>query len=221
MEDRALALLIPLTRRIDNAPGLAATSVLESRALFLGFNVGGSIHRGKQGTPQPLLLRKGTDVIRLRGGRRKLDPDLVITTGTLRQAVAESTFFSRVAVVGVAGGAGLLLALAGLFGTVSYEATRRLRETAIRRAVGASDAAARRSVVRGSLRSSGWGVLAGLVGAVVLGSVLRGLLHGLPPYDPPALAALATTLVVSGLAATWAPSRHALRVAPAELLKAD
>ena len=152
-----------------------------------------------------------------------LDPDLVITTGTLRQAVAESTFFSRVAgvVVGVAGGAGLLLALAGLFGTVSYEATRQVRETAIRRALGASDAVVRRSVVWGSLRSSTWGALTGLVGAVTLGSVLRGLMHGLPPYDPPALAALIAALLVSGLAATWAPSRQALRVAPAELLKGD
>ncbi len=79
----------------------------------------------------------------------------------------------------------------------------------------------RRSVVWGSLRSSAWGAVAGLVGVVALGSVLRGLLHGLQPYDPPALATLMAALLVSGLAATWAPSRQALRIAPAELLKEE
>ena len=64
----------------------------------------------------------------------------------------------------MAGGAGLLLALAGLFGTVSYGATRMLKEIATRRALGASDTSVRHSVA--------WrGFCASAVGAFVwLGS---------------------------------------------------
>ena len=138
-------------------------------------------------------------------------------------AVAESTFFSRVAgvVAAEAGGSGLLLALTGLFGTVAYDATRQMKEMAIRRAVGASDAAVRRAVAWRGLRTSAAGALAGLVAAVLVGSIVRGLLHGLPAYDPLSLLAVAAVMVVTGVGATWTPAGKALRVGPAQLLREE
>lgn len=117
--------------------------------------------------------------------------------------------------------AGLLLTLTGLFGTVSYDATHMLKEMAIRRAIGASDANVRREVAWWGLRTSAVGASRGLIEAVGVGSIVRGLLHGLPAYDPVTLLSVAAILVSSAMAATWAPARKALQLGPAELLREE
>ncbi len=152
-----------------------------------------------------------------------LDPDLVLEFRTLRSAVAESAFFSRVAgvVAGVAGLAGAHLALAGLFGTVAYDATRLRREVAIRRTVGASDRSVRWHLAYRALRISMVGGLAGVAAAVALGSVLRGLLHGVSSHDPVTLAVVIGLIGTGAAAATWVPSGRALRMAPADLLREE
>jgi ABC-type lipoprotein release transport system permease subunit len=59
------------------------------------------------------------------------------------------------------------------------------------------------------------------VAAVSVGSIVRGLLHGLPADDPLSLLAVATVMVVTGVGATWTPVLKALRVGPAELLREE
>ena len=117
--------------------------------------------------------------------------------------------------------AGLLLALTGLLGTVSYDATHMLKEMAIRRAIGPSDTTVRREVAWRGLRTSAVGASLGLIAAVGVGSIVRGLLHGLPAYDPVTLLSVAAILVSSAVAATWAPARKALQLGPAELLREE
>lgn len=159
----------------------------------------------------------------LRESLTALDPDLVLDFRTLRSAVAESAFFSRVAGVaaGVAGLAGALLALAGLFGTVAYDATRLRREVAIRRTVGASDQSVRWYIAYRALRISTVGGLAGVAAAVALGSVVRGLLHGVSSHDPVTLSVVIGLVGTGAAAATWFPSKRALRMAPADLLREE
>ncbi len=90
---------------------------------------------------------------------------------------------------------------------------------AIRRAIGASDATVRRSVAWRGLRTSAVGASVGLLASVLVGSVVRGLLHGLPAYDPVTLLSVAAILVFTAVAATWTPARKALQLGPAELLR--
>jgi ABC-type lipoprotein release transport system permease subunit len=59
------------------------------------------------------------------------------------------------------------------------------------------------------------------VAAVLADSVVRGLLHGLPAYDPTTLLSVAVLLVSIAVAATWPPARAALVLAPAELLREE
>jgi ABC-type lipoprotein release transport system permease subunit len=66
-----------------------------------------------------------------------------------------------------------------------------------------------------------WGPPLGLIEAVGVGSIVRGLLHGLPAYDPVTLLSVAAILVSSAVAATWAPARKALQLGPAELLREE
>ncbi|MGD2069945.1 MAG: ABC transporter permease [Gemmatimonadota bacterium] len=159
----------------------------------------------------------------LRGSVTALDPDLVLEFRTLRSAVAESAFFSRVAgiVAGVAGLAGALLALAGLFGTVAYDTTRLRREVAVRRTLGASDRSVRWHLAHRALRIAALGALAGVVAAVALGSVVRGLLHGVPSHDPVTLVVVIALVGGGAAAATWLPSERALRMTPADLLREE
>ena len=60
-----------------------------------------------------------------------------------------------------------------------------------------------------------------MIEAVGVGSIVRGLLHGLPAYDPVTLLSVAAILVSSAMAATWAPARKALQLGPAELLREE
>ena len=52
-------------------------------------------------------------------------------------------------------------------------------------------------------------------------SIVRGLLHGLPAYDPVTLVSVTAILVFTAMAATWTPARKALQVGPAELLREE
>jgi putative ABC transport system permease protein len=147
----------------------------------------------------------------------------VLQFSTLRSAVAESAFFSRVAAVvsGAAGLAGALLALGGLFGTVAYDATRLRRDVAIRRSVGASDASVRWGLAYRTLRISLTGGLVGVAAAVALGSIVRGLLHGVPAHDPVTLALVAVLVITGAALGAWIPSVKALEMEPAELLREE
>ena len=79
----------------------------------------------------------------------------------------------------------------------------------------------RRSVASRGLRTSAVGAFVGLVAAVLVGSVMRCLLHGLPAYNLVTLLSVAAVLVFTAVAATWAPVRKALQVGPAELLREE
>jgi len=63
------------------------------------------------------------------------------------------------------------------------------------------------------------GLGAGLVGALFLGRVMRGLLFGVTATDPAVFAAAAAALAVVALVATWIPARRATRVEPSAALR--
>ena len=54
----------------------------------------------------------------------------------------------------------------------------------------------------------------GGLGALVLGRWLTSLAFGISPSDPRILAAAAVLLTMTGLLATWLPSRRAARIEP-------
>jgi ABC-type lipoprotein release transport system permease subunit len=65
------------------------------------------------------------------------------------------------------------------------------------------------------------GVAAGLVGAVALAQLLRGLLHGVEPTDPLTLMALALFLLLVALVASAVPAWRAARLNPVHALQQD
>lgn len=61
----------------------------------------------------------------------------------------------------------------------------------------------------------------GLVGAVASARLLRSLLAGVGPADPPTLAAAAVLLTALAFLAAWPPARRACRVDPVVALRRE
>ncbi|HWN99399.1 MAG TPA: ABC transporter permease [Blastocatellia bacterium] len=117
------------------------------------------------------------------------------------------------------GGASLLLACLGLYGVLSYGTGLRLREFAIRTALGAQPGDVRRLVLTHAGRLWLWGSAIGLVAAWPAGRALRSQLYGVGSTDVVALVVALSLLLVTALVAGLGPARRAARVDPAVTLR--
>ena len=115
----------------------------------------------------------------------------------------------------------LLVAAVGLYGVVAYGVAQRTREIGVRVALGAQPRAILAWVVGNGLRLAAAGAAIGAVVAVAATRVLETLLHGVSPADPPTFAAIVLMVVAIALLASYIPARRALRIDPAEALRAD
>ena len=97
----------------------------------------------------------------------------------LSGSIAEPRFYT--ALLLVFGGVALLLALAGVYGTVSYTVGRREREMGIRIALGAQPSQVQTLVLRKGMPAVAWGTLVGLGASAYLSRFLARLLFGIEP----------------------------------------
>jgi ABC-type antimicrobial peptide transport system permease subunit len=123
--------------------------------------------------------------------------------------------------VALFGSSSLLLSCLGLYGVVSYGAGLRLREFAIRTALGAQVNDIRRIVLAHALRLWIVGSATGLVLAWMAGRALKTQLYGVGSADAVALAVAPALLLVIALLAGLGPARRAGRVDPAVTLRSD
>jgi putative ABC transport system permease protein len=65
------------------------------------------------------------------------------------------------------------------------------------------------------------GVSLGLVAAILLARIMRGLLFGVSSTDPATFAAVAAVLTVAALLASYLPARRAARLDPAIVLREE
>ncbi len=109
---------------------------------------------------------------------------------------------------------GLALALGGLYGLVSYLASRRSHEIGVRVALGATPRDIVRLVLRDGAPLVGFGLAAGAAVALAGAGAIDGLLFGVSARDPLTLAAAAAIVAGVGLAAAAAPACRASRADP-------
>ncbi|MEO6238874.1 MAG: ABC transporter permease [Vicinamibacterales bacterium] len=115
----------------------------------------------------------------------------------------------------------LVLACTGVFGTVAYAVSRRVREIGIRVALGAAHGDVLGMIVRQGMRPVAIGIAIGLPAAAAVSTVLATMLFGLSPHDPWTFALAPAALFAIALAACYAPARRALRVEPSRALHTD
>jgi putative ABC transport system permease protein len=118
------------------------------------------------------------------------------------------------------GGVGLALAALGLYGVLAYAVARRMREFAVRVALGAETPALFRMVMHDGLVMLLAGTGAGAFLALASAYLFNAVLIGVYPTDAISLVAAEAILLAVGLAATLGPARRAVRANPLDILRA-
>jgi predicted permease len=166
-------------------------------------------------------VEPATLVAPLRRALHEMNPQVPPRFRTIESVVRDSMAARRfvLVLIGVFGGAALVLATLGVYSVIAYLVTQRRREIAIRMAIGAQNRAVQNMVLRQGITLAGVGILIGAAGALATTRLLASLLYGVAPTDPVAFLGVACVLVAVAALASWLPARQAASIAPAELLR--
>jgi predicted permease len=144
-----------------------------------------------------------------------LDPALAVyNEETMEEHLRSALFLPRLAgtLFGVFGITGLLLAIVGLYGIMSYSVSRRTREIGIRIALGSPLGAVERLIVRQGMLLTAFAVALGLPAALVGAKFSSSFLYGVHPHDTVTFLSVPLCLIGVALLACWIPARRAARV---------
>jgi putative ABC transport system permease protein len=119
------------------------------------------------------------------------------------------------------GALALVLAMIGLYGTLSYLVTQRRVEFGIRMALGAPTRSILGLVMRDVLLLLAGGIAAGICLALAATRLLGSMLFGLRPQDSATLAMSAVLLAAVSLAAGYLAARRAAKLDPISALRHD
>jgi ABC-type antimicrobial peptide transport system permease subunit len=115
----------------------------------------------------------------------------------------------------------LALTVIGLYGVISYLVNQRTQEIGIRMALGAQVHHIMQLILKHGVVLVSFGVVIGLVAAVVLTRLMSHMLYGVTATDPATFSAIALLLTFVALVACYLPARRAAHVDPVEALRAE
>jgi ABC-type antimicrobial peptide transport system permease subunit len=141
---------------------------------------------------------------------RTLDTDLANQRWPL--IVVGSTF-------GLFASIGLVLSAIGLFGLTSYSVATRMKEIALRMALGAMPSSVLRLLFGRVVAQVMLGLALGVAGAYALGRVLQGMLVQTSPTDQQVLATAGVVLLLVASVTCLIPARRATRIDPLAVLR--
>jgi len=154
----------------------------------------------------------------------EMDPRQPISNVRTMQSLARtSTAKQRFATIlmGAFALTGLLLAVLGVYGVLSYTVASRTREIGIRVALGAKQAGIIQLVIRQGMLVTGIGVLLGLVGAFGLSRLMRSMVYGISSVDPATFVAGPLILLAVAALACITPAWRASAVDPLRVLREE
>jgi putative ABC transport system permease protein len=174
-----------------------------------------------------LMLRSSGDPLQLvqsvKDIVRTLDPNLpMLQTRSyedfyLNQAVKGPRM--GIDLVGTLGAVGLLLAVAGLYGLVAYNVSRRTREIGIRMALGAESSDVLRLVIGKGLVLVGIGTVFGLAMGFALEQLMNSMLFNAGGVDILAYVIVVPAMFLVTTLAAYVPARRASQIAPTQALR--
>ena len=113
----------------------------------------------------------------------------------------------------------LVLAAVGIYGVISYSASRRTHEIGVRISLGATRADVLLLVLRQGMWLAFLGSLTGIAGALLISRLMTKLLYGVQPTDPATFVTVAAGLGAVAVMACCVPARRAMRVDPMAALR--
>jgi predicted permease len=178
-------------------------------------------------TRMTLTLRSAGDPLQslgpLKDVVRSLDPNLpMLLTRTyedyyINKAVKGPSV--AINLVGAMGVVGMLLAVAGLYGLVAYNVSRRTREIGIRMAIGANRSDVLRLMMGKGLILVGIGIALGLGMGFAVERLMNAMLFDSGGVDVLAYATVVPAMLLITVLATYLPARKATQIAPTQALR--
>ncbi|MCH9651380.1 MAG: ABC transporter permease [Deltaproteobacteria bacterium] len=170
-------------------------------------------------TGDPEVLKRPVDLL-----VRSLDPGLPVIDSKLMTTYVDEALgpvrFSLL-LMSLFGVLALILVTMGVYGVVSYGVGARLREFAIRLALGEDPGRLSRRVLAQGMKLVLIACFLGLAASWFLARYLDDLLFQMDPRDPLTMAGGALLLFAVALLASYLPARRAGRVEPASLLQQE
>ena len=145
----------------------------------------------------------------------------VINVKPLAQLISESVAQPRfyLLLLGGFSAVGLVLALVGIYGVISYAVSERTHEIGIRLALGASPTDVLRMMIRHGMSFALTGVALGVAGSFAVTRYMQTLLFGVEATDAFVFGAVPLLVAAVALLACYVPARRATRVDPMEALR--
>jgi len=165
--------------------------------------------------PEP-MLRQVSQLL------TRLVPDRPVFTSLVSQTVSQQLGGVRTNALQILAFAlaGLLLAVIGVYGVLSFDVSRRTREIGIRSALGASRSRIAGDTLLDAAKLLAIGVAIGIPMAMFPARLIGSLLYKTSPRDPLVYGSVVACIAVVSLVAAFIPARRAVRVDPIVALKA-
>jgi predicted permease len=154
---------------------------------------------------------------------RQVAPDVPPRFRTFAQIYSASlgARHFNLTLVAVFAATALLLAVAGIYGVMSYSVTQRRKEIGVRVALGATPGQVFRIILGQGLATTTIGLAVGIIAAIGLTRTIESLLFGVTPTDPVAFASVVALLLMVATLACYLPARRATEADPIEALRQD
>ena len=176
-----------------------------------------------------ILVRTATTPVKsvsaIRHELAAVDRQVAVVQPQTIEEVLDRSFYAQprfsLLVLGIFGGAGVVLVAMGVFSVMAYTVSRQKKEIAVRLALGASRAQVSGIILRQGAQLLAIGGVAGVLASFAATRLLSTQLWNVSPHDPLTLAAAVSLVSVVALVACYLPARRAMQVEPINALREE
>jgi ABC-type antimicrobial peptide transport system permease subunit len=152
---------------------------------------------------------------------KELPPVKIVTIDQDLQDAENREERSLARLLSIFGALGLGLAILGLYGTVAYSVSQRMRELAIRFALGATRRGVLWMIISESMRYVILGVLLGWALGIGASRAVESFLFDVRGFDPLTYVGSMALMTMMGLIAAYVPARRARSIEPMAVLRSE